>query len=228
MRSLFIVIGGPMLLAGTAISGLISFVRAIRAGKVPSRPSLGIIAATCLYLKLCRPWILRWGSRSDELTEPLPGDEVLPTSGTLIQHAVTVDVPAEDAWPWVAQLGQDRGGFYSYEWLENMAGCEMVNADRIHEEWQDREIGETVKLHPETGLEVSVFEPGVVLGLKNWGNFVVKPEGPGRCRLIVRGRIPRGLPAIVYALLVEVPHFVMERKMLLQIKSLAEQQKQLS
>ncbi len=60
----------------------------------------------------------------------------------------------------VAQLGQERGGFYSYEWLENLAGCEMRNADRIHPEWQQREVGELVMLHPANGLEVTRFEPG--------------------------------------------------------------------
>ena len=47
-------------------------------------------------------------------------------------HAITIRAPVEEVWPWLAQIGQDRGGFYSYEWLENLAGCEMRNADRVH------------------------------------------------------------------------------------------------
>jgi hypothetical protein len=77
---------------------------------------------------------------------------------------VTINAPIEKVWPWLAQLGQDRGG-YSYEWLENLAGCEMKNADRIHTQWQHRELGETVHLHPAGGMRVNVFEPGHALGL---------------------------------------------------------------
>jgi hypothetical protein len=123
-------------------------------------------------------------------------------------------------WPWLAQLGQDRGGFYSYEWLENLAGCRMRNADRIHPEWQEREVGETVKLHWASGLELTRFEPNRVYALGGW-YFVLEPED-GRTRLIARGRFPRGRASIAYGLLLELPHFIMERKMLLGIKERAE------
>jgi hypothetical protein len=135
---------------------------------------------------------------------------------------VTIDAPVEEVWPWLAQLGQDRGGFYSYEWLENLAGCEMKNAERIHPEWQHRELGETVHLHPAGGLRVSVFEAGHALGLEGWGTFVVESAGADRSRLIARGGVPRGLGAVAYGVLMEIPHFLMERRMLLGIKARAE------
>ena len=69
-------------------------------------------------------------------------------------------MPPEAVWPWLAQIGQDRGGFYSYEWLENLAGCRMRNADRIHPEWQDRQAGDTVLLHPSSGLKILRLDPG--------------------------------------------------------------------
>ena len=135
---------------------------------------------------------------------------------------MTIDAPVEEVWPWLAQLGQDRGGFYSYEWLENLAGCEMRNADRVHPEWEHRELGETVHLHPAGGLSVSVFEPGRALGLEGWGTFALEPEGPNRTRLIARGGVPRGLASAGYGVLMELPHFLMERRMLLGIKQRAE------
>jgi hypothetical protein len=137
-------------------------------------------------------------------------------------RAVTVEAPPEAVWPWLAQLGQDRAGFYSYEWLENLAGCNMHNADAVHPEWQRREPGETVSLHPLRGLPVVRFEPGRVLALEGWGAFVLKPHGPDCTRLIARGRVPRGVGAVANALLMEIPHFLMERKMLLGIKERAE------
>jgi hypothetical protein len=125
-------------------------------------------------------------------------------------------------WPWLAQVGQDRAGFYSYEWLENLAGCEMRNADRIHPEWQHRKPGEIVHLHPAGGLTVTVFEPHRALGLEGWGTFVLEPAGTGRTRLIARGGVPRGVGAVAYGLLMEIPHFLMERRMLLGLKARVE------
>ena len=87
---------------------------------------------------------------------------------------------------------------------------------------QHRELGETVHLHPAGGLRVSVFEPGRALGLEGWGTFTLEPVGAGRTRLIARGGVPRGVTAAAYAMLMEIPHFLMERRMLLGIKQRAE------
>ena len=153
----------------------------------------------------------------------MPGDELVPDPPSSPRARSRSRRRAEAVWPWLAQIGQDRAGFYSYEWLENLAGCQMHNADEIHPEWQRRELGETVYLHPLNGLPVTRFEPGRVLALEGWGAFVLEPHGPGDTRLIARGRTPRGLGALANALLMEIPHFVMERKMLLGIKERAEQ-----
>ena len=220
-RNALIIIGGPLLLLVSSISSLAMTLRALSRHRSPHPCAVAGAALTVLYAAVIRPWHLSWGRHRGE--DPrLPGDEVLLAHGTSIWHSVEIDAPADEVWPWVAQLGQDRGGFYSYEWLENLAGCEMVNADEIHSEWQEREVGDEVKIHPEVGLEVTVFEPGRVLGIKNWGNVVVDPLGPDRCRVIAHGRIGWGLPSIVYALLIELPHFFMERRMLLGIKERAE------
>jgi hypothetical protein len=151
----------------------------------------------------------------------LPGDELVERPGIQTTRAVTVEVPVEAVWPWLAQIGQDRAGFYSYEWLENLAGCRMRNADRIHPEWQQRAVGETVLLHPASGLKLLRFEPPRVYALDGGWHFVLEPLG-ARTRLIARGRYRRGLVSVAYGLLLEIPHFVMERKMLLGIKERAE------
>jgi hypothetical protein len=100
----------------------------------------------------------------------------------------------------------------------------MKNAERICPEWQHRELGETVHLHPAGGLRVSVFEPGRALRLEGWGTFALEPLGEDRTRLIARGGVPRGVPAMAYGLLMEIPHFLMERRMLLGLKERAESQ----
>jgi len=147
---------------------------------------------------------------------------LVPDPASQSTRAVTIDAPVDEVWPWLAQLGQDRGGFYSYEWLENLAGCRMANADRIHAEWQHRDIGDTVLLHPATGLPVWLFERNRVLALKDWGAFVLQPAGERHTRLIARNRQQKGIAAAAYYVLLELPHFIMERKMLLGIKQRAE------
>ena len=189
-----------------------------------ARPFAALGATTLVaYWLVVRPWYLRWGATDAEVAKRLPGDEFEPNPAIEMTRAITIDAPVKDVWPWLAQLGQDRGGFYSYEWLENLAGCEMHNAETIHPEWQRREVGETIKLHPLAGLKVALFEPNRVFAIQNWGAYVVEPTADGRqTRLIGRARVGRGLGAAFYALCIEIPHFVMERKMLMGIKERVE------
>src|ERR1035437_10048332 len=88
------------------------------------------LAGGLVYAFALRPWFLRWSATSAELSKPLPGDDGVgqPMSGCT--RAITIDAPPEKVWPWIAQIGQGRGGFYSYTWLENLVGCKIVNADR--------------------------------------------------------------------------------------------------
>jgi hypothetical protein len=221
-RALGVVFGGPAALAaGAAIAGLATG-RAFAAGRRPDAAALAALAAVAAYAAVARPYMRTWGATPEEAEKPLPGDEDVPDAAASTTHAVTIDAPPEAVWPWLAQLGQDRGGFYSYEWLENLAGCEMRNADRIHPEWQHREPGETMLLHPATGLEVLRFEPPRLLTIENWGTLMLEPLPGSRTRLLVRSRRPRGLVQLLMGLLIELPHFLMERKMLLGIKKRAE------
>jgi hypothetical protein len=187
---------------------------------------------------LARPWYMRWGARDAELHQPLPGDEVPPyrTASYAIHHAVTIQAPVEAVWPWLMQLGQDRGGFYSHAWLENLAGLHVRNADRVHPEWQQRSAGDTVFATPRGwlgfrgrfGWEVTGVEPNRVLVLRNWGAFVLIPIDSVTSRLIVRTRgaaadKPFFLPlGWVNVWIFEPAHFIMQRGMLLGIKRRAE------
>jgi hypothetical protein len=222
VRAFGVMLGGSIALAAVAAASTVAVARAVASRRRPSLLALVGTAATALYALVIRPWHLHWGAEPKDEKRALAGDELLPEDGTQILHAVTIDAPVDEVWPWLAQLGQDRGGFYSYEWLENLAGCEMKNADRIHQEWQHRDLGETLHLHPAGGLRVTVFEPGRALGLEGWGTFALEPLGVDQTRLIARGGVPRGVGAVAYGLLMELPHFLMERRMLLGIKQRAE------
>lgn len=218
-------LGGSIVLLLLVAASVVITVLAVIEGDTPDTlPLIGTIT-TLVYLLLVRPRMLRWGASKRETVASLPGDEVVPHPGAESTRAVTIDAPPRDVWPWLAQIGQDRGGFYSYEWLENLAGCQMRNADRIHPEWQLRTRGEVVKLHPAGGLKLLRFERNRALILENWGAFVLQSLDGGRTRLLARGLTPRGAAAVGYGLLLEIPHFVMERRMLLGIKERAEKAK---
>jgi hypothetical protein len=121
---------------------------------VTSVLAIGLAAAA--YIRLARPRQLRWGATDLESDRRLPGDALIANPDLIATRAITVSTSAEQVWPWIAQLGQGQGGFYSYDALENLVGCHIHSADRIVAEWQDVGVGGQVKLHP----EVRVGSPG--------------------------------------------------------------------
>ena len=134
-----------------------------------SRPLAVVVtvaAVFALYFALERPWHLRWGATRAEVEESRPGDERVQVPGVHSIHAVSIDAPASQVWPWLAQLGQDRAGFYSYEVLEDLAGCEMPRAQRIMSEHQAWNPGDKLWMYPPDrmngigGAPLVAYEPG--------------------------------------------------------------------
>ena len=168
----------------------------------------------------------------------LPGDHTPRQPAIELQHAVTIDAAPGDVWPWLVQLGQDRAGFYSYDWLERAFGADVHNVREIRAEWQHRQAGDFVPA-TQRGYLASVFgeQPGWTvtavereraLVLDHWGAFVLLPTDDGRTRFVIRStishpRIPVWASALNF-LAFELPHFIMERRMMLTIKRLAEEQ----
>jgi hypothetical protein len=195
-----------------------------------------LAGAGATYVFLARPWHLRWGTTGQESRGPLPGDSLVANPDLVATRAVTVRAPADVVWPWIAQLGQGRGGFYSYDFLENLIGCDIHSADRIVPEWQTIEVGDQVRLHPEVPLDVAVVEPGTALVLRGgvpmgdtpppydfaWA-FVLRGQPDGTTRLLVRERyayMKKWAPFLVE--FVEAVSFVMSQKMLRGIRDRAE------
>jgi hypothetical protein len=208
------------------------------------------------YFLSVRPWHTRWGATKEEVAQPLPYDHFVPCPLAQTTRAVTIDAPPGEVWRWLVQLGVGRGGLYSYDWLENLAGLNVRSAEEIDPELQDLEVGDLVRLAPESmgaeaGWRVAVMEPGRTLVLHqpadpetgrpldrddpklgnyygwNWA-FVLRRAKGGGTRLIVRSRVdgaPRFPIKVLYVLLLEFPHFVMERGMLKGIKERAERSK---
>lgn len=233
-RALGVVAAGPLLLDALEVLGPLSAAgrwpdrvgstRLRRAGRVLT--AVGV-AAPVIDHGLVRPWLRRWGSTPEERTRALPGD--LDDKPLLITtRAVTVHAPAEEVWRWLVQIGQDRGGFYSYDWLENLAGCDLHSADAIRPEWQDREVGDGLVMFPGYATPLVGVDPPRSLVIENWGAYVVEPIDVSRCRLLARSRVDRNLTGLAYVLVIELPHAIMERRMLLGIKQRAERSRRSS
>jgi hypothetical protein len=205
----------------------------------------GGAAAGAIYWSVVRPWLLRWGRVGDE--HVLPGDDLVPRPRYVASRSLTIAAPATAIWPWLVQIGQGRGGFYSYDWLENLIGCDIHSADRILPQFQQLAIGDPVRLMPEAKaglppLRVAAVEPERALVLRTPGTpeesfargapvatwaFVLEPVDDRTTRLIARWRadyVPSLVGKLANHYLLEPIHFVMERKMLLGIKARVERE----
>ena len=111
---------------------------------VPTFTLLVITVLLFAYVFAARPWHTAWGATHVDRVVTLPGDEFSRYAYHTITHAVNIQAPPEAIWPWITQIGQDRGGFYSYTFLENLAGCQMPAVHKIMPEWQNRAAGDTV------------------------------------------------------------------------------------
>jgi hypothetical protein len=198
--------------------------------------AIGVAAA---YVLLVRTRHLRWGATEAEFRGSLPGDDLIPNPDLTATRAITIRASADQVWPWIAQLGQGRGGFYSYDFLENLVGCGIHSANRIVSDWQDIAVGDQVKLHPEVSLAAAVVERGRSLVLRGgvpmgktpppydttWA-FVLRERPDGTTRLLVRERYvytQRWAPLLVEP--VEAVSFVMSQKMLRGIRDRAERKR---
>jgi hypothetical protein len=200
--------------------------------------AIAVAGAAAAYWFLARPRHLWWGATDEEAGAPLPGDELIADAALVATRAIATRAPIEDVWPWIAQMGQGRGGLYSYDALENLVGCDIHSADRVVAEWQDVAVGDEFRLHPDVPLTVALVEPGralVIRGAVEMGEnapappydftwaFVLDERFDGTTRLVVRERY--GYTARWARLLVEpveLVSFVMTQKMLRGIRDRAE------
>jgi len=178
------------------------------------------------YLVLIRPWYMNWGATDAEIAMVLPGDTYIPPATHVSTRAVTIHATPAAIWPWIVQLGQGRGGFYSYDWLENLFAADMQNADAIEPEWQHLALGDHVSFQrngPYT--KVAYFEPDKVLVVEGGWTWYLQPVDAHHTRLIVRYAsfpINNVLASGFYYAIFEPVHFVMEHGMMLGIRARAE------
>lgn len=181
-----------------------------------------------IYLGIVRPWQLRWGASDEECSRPMPGDDLVDQPTFNATRAVTITARPEQIWPWLLQIGINRAGWYSYDWLDNLG---RPSATEIIPELQNIEIGDLIPMSPDGkhGLRVWNFKPREWMvwiddrGHTSW-LWLLDPIDERSTRLItrVRMRYQWRRPEILFDLLVEFGDIVMMRKCMLGIKERAE------
>lgn len=195
-------------------------------------------------LYAARRYFRDWGTTKAESRDALPGDELVRAPMLQATEGVSIDAPAGQVWPWLVQMGQNRGGLYSFERMENLVALQYRNADAVHPEWQHLAVGDTVRLVPKhwlglaEGIALRVVE--VVQGRtivlradsarRAWDvvwSFHLVPRGDDQCRLLVRSRLALRHPGeVVFAELLGPARALVTRGMLIGIKRRAERQRQ--
>jgi hypothetical protein len=203
------------------------------------RPALAAAMAVAgvagLYRWGVRPKMYTWGATAAEFAAELPGDCLVEPDAPRTTRAITIDAPVEKVWPWLAQIGENRGGFYSYDFLERLVGARIRNADVVHPEWQELQVGDTVWLARRYGQRARQLVAEVVpkshlvlmsardyervqhdeKAFGSWA-FYVRPQH-GQTRLLARG-----IGGAVGITSFDIVHFVMERGMLRGIRERAQ------
>jgi hypothetical protein len=183
----------------------------------------------------------RWGTTKGELLAAMPGDELITRPDLTYTRAITIDSPPDEVWRWLVQIGQGRGGLYSYDALENAVGCRIHSADTVVEELQDLAVGDVIRLGPDgyPAFDVVGLDPKRALVLRSRpGNgarpaevdddlvstwtWTLSPRWQSRTRLVSRQRIRYPARQSVLWHIVEPIGFVMERRMLRGLAARAE------
>jgi hypothetical protein len=203
-------------------------------------------AGFAVYVFAIRSWHRRWGATNAEVAGSMPGDDLVPTANFETTRAIDIDAPAEAVWPWLVQIGQGRGGFYSYDLLENLLGLDIHSAHRILPEFQDLKVGDAIPIEPAGGgYTVAEIAPRRHLVLftagtgeseldkafrqanaaSTWTFLLEEPESE-RTRLIVRWRVHwdllSSMASFLIGLTLDPIEFLMEQKMMRGIKERAE------
>jgi len=191
-----------------------------------------ILMFSVLYWFPMRRWMNRWGATPSDLTRVMAGDALLadPTySGTT---TFVINARPEHIWPWLVQIGYQRGGLYSYDWLDRLFGyLDRPSATRILPEFQHLAVGDRIPLGRGPHWPVAIVEPNqaLVLDMRNMGGldwvwqFGLYPIDETRTRFVSRSRIRAHVLWVrLLTHAIEPAGFLMTRRMLLGLKQRAE------
>ena len=218
MRTKLVIVGIVLACTATALAVAVAMTMWMGwVGLVASVAVAGAVVAS--YVRWVRPWHARWGATDHEVTLPMPGDDIV-TGAASTTRAISIDAPRESVWPWLAQIGYGRAGWYSYDWIDNDG---KPSADRVIPELRF-DLGDHIEMLPGWGPEVMEIVPNhyFVAGDHESGTWClsVYPDGDGT-RLVSRWRQAwkaDGPAAWFFIALSDPGAFIMEQKMLRNIK----------
>ena len=190
-----------------------------------------LILLVVLLAVILTPWMDKWRTTAEERAMRLPGDDLFENPARVANRAVTIKASPDKIYPWILQIGADKSGMYSYTWLENLVGCKMAKVEELKPEWQILTEGDLMHMcagdfAPPPYIVARVLpNEAVIFGHKTgekWEEtwqFVLLPQTDGTIRLVTRTstNMTGGAWEVIRPI-----SFVMERKMLLTIKDLAE------
>jgi hypothetical protein len=204
-----------------------------------------VAGAAAVYHFFIRPRILRRGATDEEVVRVLPGDEMVRPGTSRSTMATTIPATPEEIWPWLVQIGWSRGAFYSHNRIEGLLGMDLHNADRVHSEWQNLSVGDTmwmshprlsylfpetkaVMIHPNQALVFAIYgRPDSTDPSGAW-SFVLEPVDHQSTRLIARLQIdppPLFGKLVIYGFM-EPAHFVMQEGMFRGLKERIQSERQ--
>jgi hypothetical protein len=191
-----------------------------------------ILAFSVLYWFPIRRWMNQWGATSSDVARVMAGDSLLAEQTYSGTTAVIVNARPEHIWPWLVQIGYQRGGLYSYDWLDRLFGyLDRPSTTRILPEFQQLAVGDHIPLGRGPSWPVAVLEPtrALVLDMRNMGSldwvwqFGLYPVDDARTRLVSRSRVrAQAVWARLLTHAIEPAGFLMTRRMLLGLKQRAE------
>jgi hypothetical protein len=121
------------------------------------------------YLVQLRTQYRSWGLVPGGNERGVAGDELVAEADLVETRAVDIDAPPEQVWPWLAQLGYGRGGWYSFPALDRAwtpaGGPPSRSADTILDEFQDLAEGDLVPTHPQGGFVARTVQANEALVL---------------------------------------------------------------
>jgi hypothetical protein len=193
---------------------------------------ISVLALGAVYWFYVRRFFTRWGASDLDLRRPMAGDSAVADPDYTATLTVTIDARPEHVWPWLVQMGYRRGGLYSYDWLDRLFGyLDGPSANQVLPQFQRLDVGDVIPVGRGPGFPVTALEPGQSLVLSGAGKdfawawqFGLFPISPGRTRLVSRNtvRLSPTLGAWLLMRLLEPATFLMTRRMLLGLKSRAE------
>ncbi|MEV7868773.1 hypothetical protein AB0P17_22365 [Streptomyces sp. NPDC088124] len=157
----------------------------------------------------------RWGVSDSEILRSYPCDDFVTSPALQAWRGVGVEAPAEEVWPWVAQV---RLAPCSYDWIDNLgrrSPRELVGIP-------DPQVGEKFTTAGGRALgRIASVEPGNQL-TGAFMSYVLVPQDHDTTRLPLKVVMQTSRRA---ALGLPVGDLIMARRQLLNLKHLAERRR---